>query len=53
MRLYICMTSINNTEHSINKLNISYFKKVISPSADELKKHNEYLKKNLKKNYFN
>ena len=43
----------NNTEHSINKLNISYFKKVISPSADELKKHNEYLKKNLKKNYFN
>ena len=33
-------------------LNISYFKKVIKPSNEELKKHSEYLKKNLKKNYF-
>ena len=32
--------------------NISYFKKVIKPSNEELKKHSEYLKKNLKKNYF-
>jgi len=29
-----------------------YFKKVVSPSADELKKHKEYLKNNLKKNFF-
>ena len=34
-------------------LNISYYKKVIKPSNDELKKHNEYLKQNLKKNFFN
>ena len=32
---------------------VSYFKKIIKPSEDELKKHNEYLKNNLKKNYFN
>ena len=29
-----------------------YFRKVISPSAEELKKHKEYLKNNLKKNFF-
>ena len=29
-----------------------YFKKVVSPSAEELKKHKEYLKSNLKKNFF-
>ena len=44
------------TENFQNKndinLNISYFKKVIKPSNEELKKHSEYLKKNLKKNYF-
>ena len=30
-----------------------YYKKVILPSNEELKKHREYLKTNLKKNYFN
>ena len=32
---------------------ILYFKKVITPSEDELKKHKEYLNSFLKKNYFN
>ena len=32
--------------------NILYFKKVIHPSQNELKNHEEFLKKNLKKNYF-
>jgi len=32
---------------------VSYFKKIITPREDELKKHKEYLKNNLKKNYFN
>ena len=32
---------------------VSYFKKIIIPSEDELKRHKEYLKNNLKKNYFN
>ncbi len=31
----------------------SYFKKIITPNEEEVKKHTEYLKKNLKKNYFN
>ena len=33
--------------------NVAYFKKVIKPSLEELKKHKNYLKNNLKKNYFN
>ena len=36
-----------------NNIETEYFKKVISPSADDLKKHKEYLKNNLKKNFFN
>ena len=34
-------------------LNVNYFKKVIKPTEDEIIKHREYLKLNLKKNYFN
>jgi DNA polymerase-3 subunit epsilon len=33
--------------------NVSYFKKIIHPSAEEIKKHKDYLKNNLKKNFFN
>ena len=33
--------------------NILYFKKVIKPSSEELKKHKDFLKKDLKKNFFN
>ena len=32
--------------------NILYFKKIIQPSLNELKSHEEFLKKNLKKNFF-
>ncbi len=43
----------NISENINNKnINVSYFKKVIVPSNDEMEKHKEYLKKNLKKNYF-
>ena len=35
-----------------NSSKVSYFKKVIEPSEDEILKHNEYLKNHLKKNYF-
>jgi len=34
-------------------INVAYFRKVIEPSSEELKKHKDYLKNNLKKNYFN
>ena len=32
--------------------NTLYFKKIIKPNVEEIEKHNEYLKKNLKKNFF-
>ena len=42
-----------DSELKINNTNaIEYFKKIVLPSADELKKHKEYLKNNLKKNFF-
>ena len=31
---------------------VNYFKKVVTPTSDELNKHKEYLKNNLKKNFF-
>ena len=43
----------NLDKKSADNLNVSYFKKVIKPSSEELKNHKEYLKQNLKKNYFN
>ena len=44
---------INNQEQiMVNNSNISYFKKVIRPSTEELKNHKEYLRKHLKKNFF-
>ena len=36
-----------------NNLKIEYYKKVIVPSKKELELHKEYLKNNLKKNFFN
>ena len=43
-------------EDSLNALKsdskISYYKKVIKPTQEELSKHNDYLKIHLKKNYF-
>ena len=44
--------SENSAEDKSDK-NILYFKRVIKPSEDELKKHKEYLNNYLKKNYFN
>ena len=32
--------------------NIDYFKKVITPSLDEMKNHKNFLKKELKKNFY-
>jgi DNA polymerase-3 subunit epsilon len=44
----------NQDDHvsDIKNLNISYFKKIVSPTPDEIKKHKEYLKLNLKKNFY-
>ena len=42
-----------NLEEENQSLKKEYYKKVIFPSNEEIKKHKEYLKNNLKKNYFN
>ena len=50
------MLDFKNEENLIkdkSEKNILYFKKVIKPTEDEFKKHEEYLKNNLKKNFFN
>ena len=45
---------INNKDKEFtNNSKVAYFKGVIKPSAEELKNHKEYLKQNLKKNFFN
>ena len=44
-----------NQENEIIEKNVSgvvYFKKVVEPTSEELKKHKEYLKNNLKKNFY-
>ena len=41
-----------NNSYGMDEI-IPYFKKVILPNEDELIKHKNYLKLNLKKNYFN
>ena len=48
--------NFQNQDQEINEqsnLNVSYYKKVIAPTPDELNKHKEYLKYNFKKNFFN
>jgi len=42
-----------NNQYSENQNSKDYFKKIVVPSSEELKLHKEYLKKSLKKNYFN
>ena len=47
--------NLNNNyslKKKFNKVNLSYNKKIILPSADEIKDHKYFLKKNLKKNFF-
>tara|TARA_Y100000996_G_scaffold367283_1_gene313019 strand:+ start:2417 stop:3079 length:663 start_codon:yes stop_codon:yes gene_type:complete len=39
-------------QSDIKNFNMSYYKKVILPSDSEIKRHNEYLKNYLKKNFF-
>ena len=44
--------NINNEIKSSKNSDVSYYKKIIKPTSSELEKHTEYLKNNLKKNYF-
>ena len=43
----------NDKIQSVKKSNILYYKKIIKPTSEELKKHKDFLKKDLKKNFFN
>ena len=40
-------------ENIQNNLQINYYKKIVLPSEEEIRKHKNYIKNNLKKNYFN
>ena len=42
----------NEVKISLSQGGLKYFKKIITPSEEELINHNEFLKKDLKKNYF-
>ena len=42
----------NEVKETTNGGKLDYYKKIILPTKEELSNHNEFLKKNLKKNYF-
>ncbi len=44
--------SQDQLEKNENNSNVTYFKKIIVPTEEEIKNHKQYLKSNLKKNYF-
>ena len=47
--------NFQNQDDDLNNFknkNVSYYKKIVVPSDDEIKKHKEYLKVNLKKNFY-
>ena len=45
--------SMNTEKKDLNSLDVTYFKRIIKPTEEERKKHEKYLNKDLKKNYFN
>jgi DNA polymerase-3 subunit epsilon len=47
------LTNNDQNKEDNENTNLAYFKKVISPTSEELENHKKYLKINLKKNYFN
>ena len=48
--------NFQSQDQAINEsknISVNYYKKIIFPTDDEIKKHKEYLNSSLKKNYFN
>ena len=45
-------SNTSSVKKNFTKNNVNYHKKIVSPSAEEIKNHEEFLKKNLKKNFF-
>ena len=46
------LDDIKDESLGIQNKSVLYFKKIIKPSVNEIEKHKQYLKNNLKKNYF-
>jgi DNA polymerase-3 subunit epsilon len=46
------LNNVIEQDFSLNNKTNQYFKKIIKPSSQELKQHNDYIKQNLKKNFF-
>ena len=45
---------VNNSDlENKNNIKVSYYKKIVKPNHEEIKNHQNYLKQNLKKNFFN
>ena len=47
--------NFQNQDQEINQNNnnLTYYKKIVRPTEEEISKHKDYLKNNLKKNFFN
>ena len=50
-KLNFTQTNQNVSYKKLNKTN-NYFKKIVEPSSEEIKLHNEFLKNHLRKNFF-
>ena len=50
-KLNFAQTNQNLIYKKLNKTN-NYFKKIVEPTSEEIKLHNEFLKNNIKKNFF-
>ena len=46
------LSNKNEENYISSNKKVQYFKKIIKPSAEELKRHVNYIEKNLKKNFF-
>tara|TARA_A100001388_G_scaffold275034_1_gene259776 strand:+ start:215 stop:877 length:663 start_codon:yes stop_codon:yes gene_type:complete len=46
------LNNVIEQDFSLNNKTNQYFKKIIKPSSQELKQHDDYIKQNLKKNFF-
>ena len=42
-----------NLKDDLSNQKVNYYQKIIEPTSEEINKHKEYLKINLKKNFFN
>jgi len=46
------LSNASSLKQNLNESNTNYYKKIVLPSDEEIKNHEKFLKKNLKKNFF-